>query len=120
MHVAGGKPLELMMVLKSSTPAEGVNPRAGAPPPTNVRLPFAVEFEDKPCVWNVDVKPPHVWVEVLVEWNARPGPVQVTLTVIAGSPPPGGAPPPGPGPASAAPSCGVISPGHAFTAGSRV
>jgi hypothetical protein len=79
-----------------------------------------LDDDDEPCVWKFEVKPPHVWVELLVEWNAKPGPVHVTLTVIAGRPPPGGPPPPGNGPACALASNGVMSPGHRLALGSRV
>src|SRR5258708_10188417 len=94
-HWGPGKPFEVMSVLKSSTAAPRVLPRTIALPSPKLRvLPFALACDEEPCVWKLAAKPPQVWVELLVEWNARPGPVQVTFTVIGSArPPPGGGPP---------------------------
>src|SRR5258708_11502478 len=103
-----------MMLLKSSTPADEVLPRARVLPSPNTRvLPFALACEEAPWLWKLEVKPAQVWVELLVDLKAAPGPVQVTFTVKGSdSPPPGGPPPPASGAACMAPSRGVMNPGQ--------
>src|SRR5260370_40817641 len=77
-HSGPGKPLDVMMLLKSSTPADEVLLRARVLPSPNTRvLPFALAGEAAPWLWKLEVKPAQVWCELLVDFKAAPAPAHV-------------------------------------------